>query len=675
MVGRDTSSTSLGRNAQAYSQLNLSSAQVGSGHKADNGKPSLSTDEAGKKITRGGYRHYDRNGDGKIELSFTIEPGFSASQQARIKQSLDAWQDVANITFKEDATDVDGSLRFIKDPSTSGGLGDLPNSYFRDMQLLIGTKDTPDSPPDGSYFKVTVIHEVGHGIGLEHPGSYSDVEGGYEKKAEYAEDTYARSVMSYWKETHQPGHDFNWRSASTPMLDDITAVQQLYGANTNTRKTDTTYGFNSNSGRENFSLKASNSPPIFSVWDGGGNDTLDFSGFRQRQVINLNAESFSDVGGLKGNVSIAKGVLIENAIGGAGNDQLVGNAANNRLKGGAGADKLRGGAGADVFTYDDASDSTSAMPDEILDFTSGADKIDLSGILKKSQLSTVRIVERFTGRPGEIVLDYNQQTGRASLSLDLTGNARPDVLINAQGVIRSADLVTGKDLKRITAEPHKTPDPKLAPKPGASDTVYGFNSNTGNASMSLNASSKMPWFTVSDPGGNDTLDFSGFKQAQRIDLRSGAASSVGGGLNNVGIANNAVIENAIGGSGDDLLIGNFTNNVLKGGAGADTLWGVGGANTYAYNQASDSTYSAADLIMDFVSGRDKIDLSALQREANTPLRLVDSFTGRIGDTVVTFNPQSGRYFVAVDLTGNRQTDFLVKSTRLIKPQDVIGLAS
>ncbi|MCF5074901.1 peptidase, partial [Pseudomonas syringae] len=334
-----------------------------------------------------------------------------------------------------------------------------------------------------------------------------------------------------------------------------------------------------------------------------------------------------------------------------------------------------GGPGADVFTYDDASDSTSAMPDEILDFTSGADKIDLSGILKKSQLSTVRIVERFTGRPGEIVLDYNEQTGRASLSLDLTGNARPDVLINAQGVIRSADLVTGKDLKRITAEPHKTPDPKLAPKPGASDTVYGFNSNTGNPSMSLNASSKAPWFKVTDPGGNDTLDFSGFKQAQRIDLRSGAASSVGGGVNNVAIAKNAVIENAIGGSGDDLLIGNFTNNVLKGGAGTDTLWGVGGANTYAYDKASDSTYPAADLIMDFVSGRDKIDLSALQREANTPLRLVDSFTGRIGDTVVTFNPQSGRYFVAVDLTGNRQTDFLVKSTRLIKPQDVLGLAS
>ena len=39
-----------------------------------------------------------------------------------------------------------------------------------------------------------------------------------------------------------------------------------------------------------------------------------------------------------GNVFIAKGVTIENAIGGSGNDLLIGNSASNELKGGAGND-------------------------------------------------------------------------------------------------------------------------------------------------------------------------------------------------------------------------------------------------------------------------------------------------------------------------------------------------
>lgn len=213
---------------------------------------------------------------------------------------------------------------------------------------------------------------------------------------------------------------------------------------------------------------------------------------------------------------------------------------------------------------------------------------------------------------------------------------------------------------------------RLTPGPDASDTVYGFNSNIANRSMSLHSLSSAPRFIVRDKGGNDTLDFSGFNQAQRIDLRDGAASSVGGLHNNVSIAKGSRVENAKGGAGHDLLIGNQVGNVLTGGVGADVLWGVGGSNTFRYEKASDSTYHNADMIMDFVSGRDKIDLVPMMKEVNTPLRVVEAFTGRIGDTVVKFNPHSGRYFVAVDLTGNRETSFLVKSIHLIRPSDLLG---
>src|SRR5476649_1316874 len=64
-------------------------------------KPAFGTQEAANQILRGGYRHYDRDGDGKIELSFTLDEKFSAQQKVSIRQALQMWQDVTTIIFKE----------------------------------------------------------------------------------------------------------------------------------------------------------------------------------------------------------------------------------------------------------------------------------------------------------------------------------------------------------------------------------------------------------------------------------------------------------------------------------------------------------------------------------------------------------------------------------------------
>lgn len=622
-------------------------------------KPSFSTDDAAKQILRGGYRHYDRNNDGKIELSFTLDATFSAQQKASIRQALQAWQDVTNIVFKEGTTQRDGSITIKANPNTSGGISHLPNQYHADMTTTIGTEGAAKAPTPGDYFLLATVHELGHALGLGHPGEYGKSVHRYADAA-YEQDTRAHSVMSYWDETNQPGHDFKRRQPSVPLKDDIAALQKLYGANHTTRNTDTTYGFNSNTGRAHFSLESAKDTPLFSIWDGGGNDTLDFSGFSQNQNINLRAESYSDIGGLKGNVSIARGVVVENAIGGSGDDEINGNEAGNWLHGSAGADRLRGGGGADVFAYDRASDSTLTRPDEILDFTSGVDKIDLSGFLRNVSVKHFNVVEKFTGRVGEIVLSHDQSSGNGSLSLDLTGRGKADFFIKSVGGIQASDIVTGEaDGLGLNAD----------------DTVYGFNSNTGDKASSLHARSGAPSFVVEDAAGNDTLDFSGFSQNQSIDLREEAASSVGGQRYNVSIGKGSLVENAIGGSGHDRIIGNAVNNVLTGGAGGDELWGVGGQNTFNYDKANDSTYNDPDLIMDFATGQDTIDLTALAKEYATPLRLVDAYTGRIGDTVVKYHPYSGRYFVGIDLLGQRQSNFLVKSARLIRPEDVLGLTA
>lgn len=305
-------------------------------------KPVFTSEQAGKQLTRSGFRFHDNNGDGKTTLSYRVSKGFTPAQAEQARQALQSWQDVANVTFTDKPLHRDGHIDINDMRSTSGGVAALPHRYMTRTFANIGTANAGANPPQGHFFRMVLVHEIGHALGLEHPGNY-DGSGNYGRHAEYAGDTRARSVMSYFSEKNQPGHDFKSLNPSAPMMDDIAAVQKLYGANTKTRNTDTTYGFNSNTNREALSLKSANDNPMFCVWDGGGNDTLDFSGYSQHQKINLNAESFSDVGALKGNVSIAKGVVLENAVGGKGNDALTGNAVANRLKGGGGADRLSGG--------------------------------------------------------------------------------------------------------------------------------------------------------------------------------------------------------------------------------------------------------------------------------------------------------------------------------------------
>ncbi|WP_338133817.1 M10 family metallopeptidase C-terminal domain-containing protein [Pseudomonas lactis] len=428
-----------------------------------NNKKSFTTDQAAKHITRGGFKFHDRNNDGKIVVGYNFAGGFNAAQKERARQALQYWADVANIEFVENGPNTDGTIS-IKGVPGSAGVAGLPNKYNSNVQANIGTQGG-QNPAMGSHFLGLLIHELGHTLGLSHPGKYDGQGFNYDRAAEYAQDTKARSVMSYWTETHQPGHNFAGRSPGAPMMDDIAAAQRLYGANTKTRNTDTTYGFNSNSGREAYSLKQGSDKPIFTVWDGGGNDTLDFSGFTQNQSINLKAESFSDVGGLRGNVSIAKGVSVENAIGGTGNDTLTGNEGNNRLTGGKGADKLHGGAGADTFVYRRASDSTPQAPDIIQDFQSGSDKIDLTGVVQEAGLKSLSFVEKFSGKAGEAVLGQDAKTGRFTLAVDTTGNGTADLLVASQSQIKQADVIWNGQAPTVTPTPEPTVVPVSDPVP------------------------------------------------------------------------------------------------------------------------------------------------------------------------------------------------------------------
>ncbi|MBD1228830.1 serralysin family metalloprotease [Xenorhabdus griffiniae] len=423
-------------------------------------------DNAPDKLLRGHYKWSNKYVDssGTLELSYhfmeskpAIMPlfkisGFSAfneEQKEAAKLSLQSWSDVANIKFTEVSSVRKANITFgFFDHSDDGdyAFATLPQGQKTAFTWYDATSHTfTDNDIDvNGYARQTFTHEIGHALGLEHPADYdaSDkVRPGYITKAEYFEDSRAYTVMSYFSEKYT-GQDFKYEYSSAPLLNDISAIQELYGANMETRTGDTIYGFNSNTGRDFMTATDANSKLVFSVWDAGGEDTFDFSGFTQNQRINLNEGAFSDVGGLKGNVSIARGVVIENAIGGSGDDILVGNSADNILKGGAGddiiygglgGDHLWGGEGNDTFVYLDGKESLKDNPDWIHDFVSGEDKIDLSEF-NFGGTGDIKFVDSFSGKAGEVLFTYDEVNEVTDLEISLGGDlAGNDFLVKVVG--------------------------------------------------------------------------------------------------------------------------------------------------------------------------------------------------------------------------------------------------
>jgi serralysin len=604
---------------------------------------SKTTEQAAAQITRGDLAWGPIGSPGTVTYAFRdTAPSYSHAQnnlQSKFQKfdtaqkngarlALALWSDVADITFKPvnptghsnnakillgafDTPDENGAdYAFGYPPGTFEQSGDVwLNNHFaeaKDMRF-------------GGYGFQTLIHEIGHAIGLGHPGNYDSAVdfATYEHDAEYIEDTRMYSVMSYFDASHTGG-DHGGLYASSPLIHDIASLQRLYGANRSTRTGDTTYGFDSNADREVFRITSAASQPIFAVWDAGGTDTFDFSGYSQNQLIDLRAARFSDVGGLRANVSIAAGVTIEHAVGGAGADVIYGNAVWNLIRGGGGNDRVQSSRGADLL-YGDGGDDVLDGEQDSDQLYGGSGNDQLAGGDGDDHLDGGSGADRMEGGVGDdtyIVDDAYDWVGEATsggadrvwtalgsyrlpsevetlvllaggvsgagneLANQITGNEQDNRLDGAGGHDslwggEGADTLSGGTGNDFMAGGNGS---DFFTVDSAWDRVLeqalgGWDIVAASVTFALEPGAEVEELRAANASLRDRLDLTGNEFSQRL---FGSA-----GVNRLSGADGE--DRLYGASGNDIIKGGRGNDVLYGGAGKDVLYGESGRDFFVFD--------------------------------------------------------------------------------------------
>ncbi|MBZ0129747.1 MAG: M10 family metallopeptidase C-terminal domain-containing protein [Rhodobacteraceae bacterium] len=573
--------------------------------------------------------------DGGGATTVAASAGFSVEGFTGLTVTLDTTPDTTSqehIRYANTTSALVGTAR----------VADFPGDYITASELDdngdVWFNSTGATPTAGNFDWATVLHETGHALGLKHGHAVgASVNGTTALPA--AEDSLEFSVMTYNSYIGQDRtiYNFNtteaWGAPQTYMMNDIAALQYLYGANFTTNSGNTTYSWNPGSGdtlvNGEIGIDAGGNVIFATIWDGGGTDTYDLSAYASDLTIDLtpggwsifDATQLADLGATGPGVGqqIARGSifnarlfngdarsLIENATGGSGDDEITGNAANNTLTGNGGDDTLRGGdgndtllggAGSDTMFGEDGDDtfrysaSDVVGASEYLNGGSGNDRVLLTGAGTFSfgnsfDVSSVEEIEfNADGIDDKTMTMGSQELDSASewLNVHIDGNNTLGADDTIEITMTTSNLTlagwTFEDWKSASAGANNT------------DRIYIYGSISANT---ITGSSEDD--IIDGGGGNDTIN---------------------------------------GGDGDDILTGGAGTDTLNGDGGNDTITSDADGGTYNGGAGNDLMYSASGAEwMDGGSGTDTIDHTAV--DSDYTFNMATGLTGFIFESFMNF---------------------------------------